>query len=43
MQTTLKLGYQVELITPKTKQIIKKNILLTDEHQKISRLFDFGC
>ncbi|HNS29413.1 MAG TPA: transposase, partial [Tenuifilaceae bacterium] len=35
--------YQVELITPKTKQIIKKNILLTDEHQKISRLFDFGC
>lgn len=35
--------YQVELITPKTNQIIKQNILLTEEHEILARLFDFGC
>lgn len=33
--------YQIEIINPITKEIFKKTILLTEEHQKIKFLFDF--
>lgn len=35
--------YQIEILTPKTKQIIKKTLLLTSEHKQLNELFDFGC
>jgi transposase len=35
--------YQIEIVTPKTKEIIRKNILITKEHKILSELFDFGC
>jgi transposase len=35
--------YQVEVITPNTKQVIKKTLLLSSEHKTLSELFDFGC
>ena len=35
--------YQLEIQTPETKQIIKKTLLLTQEHKELSVLFDFGC
>lgn len=35
--------YQIELTTPKNKEIVKKIILLTKEHQLLNQLFNFGC
>lgn len=35
--------YQIEILTPNTKQIIKKTLLLTEEHKTLDELFDFGC
>lgn len=35
--------YQIEILTPLTKQIIKKTILLNYEHNQLNELFDFGC
>lgn len=35
--------YQIEILTPNTKQNIKKTLLLTEEHKTLSELFDFGC
>ena len=35
--------YQIEVLTPKTKQIIRRTLLLTEEHKQSSELFDFGC
>ena len=35
--------YQIEITTPKLKEKIRRNILLTDEHKVISKIFDFGC
>lgn len=35
--------YQIEILTPQTKQIIKKILLLTPEHRQLNELFDFGC
>lgn len=35
--------YQIEILTPMTKQIIKKTILLNYEHNQLNELFDFGC
>lgn len=35
--------YQIEVMVPKTKQIIKKTLLLTKEQKKLNELFDFGC
>jgi transposase len=35
--------YQIEIITPKTKESIKKVLLLTDEHRSLNEIFNFGC
>lgn len=35
--------YQIEILTPNTKQIVKKTLLLTEEHKALDVLFDFGC
>lgn len=35
--------YQIEILTPNTKQIVKKTLLLTEEHKTLDVLFDFGC
>ncbi len=35
--------YQIEIETEKTKKIIKKTLLLTNEHKMLAHLFDFGC
>ena len=35
--------YQIEVLTPETKQIIQKTLLLTQEHKQLNELFDFGC
>ena len=35
--------YQIEILTPNTKQKIKKTLLLTEEHRAIAELFQFGC
>ncbi len=35
--------YQIEVMVPKTKQIIKKTLLLTKEQKKLNEFFDFGC
>mgnify|MGYP001016200429 CR=1 FL=1 len=35
--------YQIEIKTPTTKQIIRKTLLLTEEHKQLDLLFDFGC
>ncbi|UZO82303.1 IS1634 family transposase [Aquimarina sp. ERC-38] len=35
--------YQIEIVTPNTKEKITKTLLLTDEHREISQLFNFGC
>lgn len=35
--------YQIEILTPETKQIIKRTLLLTQEHKELNQLFDFGC
>lgn len=35
--------YQIEILTPNTKQIVKKTLLLTEEHKTLNELFDFGC
>lgn len=35
--------YQIEILTPNTKQTIKKTLLLTSEHITLDELFDFGC
>lgn len=35
--------YQIEITTPKLKEKIRRNLLLTDEHKVISKIFDFGC
>lgn len=35
--------YQIEIVTPKTKELIRKNILITTEHKILSELFGFGC
>lgn len=33
--------YQIEVYNPKNKSYIKNNLILTDEHRKIQKLFDF--
>lgn len=35
--------YQIGILTPETKQIIKRTLLLTQEHKELNQLFDFGC
>ena len=35
--------YQIQITTPTTKEIIKRNLLLTDEHKALNELFQFGC
>jgi hypothetical protein len=35
--------YQIDVLTPNTKQIIRKTLLLTDEHKSLNQLSDFGC
>ena len=35
--------YQIEILTPNTKRIVKKTLLLTDQHKTLDELFDFGC
>lgn len=35
--------YQIEIITPTTKEKIIKTLLLTPEHKFLDELFDFGC
>lgn len=35
--------YQIEIITPITKEKIVKTLLLTPEHKLLNELFDFGC
>jgi transposase len=35
--------YQIEVRTPKNKEIVKRTILLTEEHYMLNQLFDFGC
>lgn len=35
--------YEIEVTTPKTKEKIRKTILLNEEQKQISKLFDFGC
>ena len=35
--------YQIEILTPETKQIIQKTLLLTQEHKELNKLFGFGC
>lgn len=35
--------YQIEITTPTTKKIIRKIILLTEEHKTLNELFHFGC
>lgn len=35
--------YQIEITTPNSKEIIKKTLLLSEEHKTINRLFDLGC
>lgn len=35
--------YQIEIMTPETRQSIKKTLLLTQEHKQLNELFDFGC
>lgn len=35
--------FEVEVTTPKQKEKIRRTLLLTEEHRKISELFDFGC
>lgn len=35
--------YQIEILTPKSKEIIRKNLLITKEHESLSELFEFGC
>ena len=35
--------YQIEILTPQTKQVITKTLLLTQEHRQLNQLFDFGC
>lgn len=35
--------FQIEVTTPKNKEIITKTLLLTEEHRNLSNLFDFGC
>lgn len=33
--------YQIEVINPITKELVKQNLLLTDEHRTVQKLFDF--
>ncbi len=35
--------YQIEITTPKSKEVIAKTLLLSDEHRIIADLFNFGC
>lgn len=35
--------YQIQITTPTTKEIVKKNLLLTNEHKTLNDLFHFGC
>lgn len=35
--------YQIQITTPTTKEIVKKNLLLTNEHKILNDLFHFGC
>jgi transposase len=35
--------YEIVVTTPKQKERISKTLLLTEEQQKISKIFDFGC
>ena len=35
--------YQIQITTPTTKEIVKRNLLLTDEHKALNDLFQFGC
>ena len=35
--------YQIEIITPKKNEKIKKTLILTQEHQLIAKIFNFGC
>lgn len=35
--------FQIEITTPKNKEVIRKTLILTKEHKLISELFNFGC
>lgn len=35
--------YQIEIITRKKNEKIKKTLILTQEHQLIAKIFNFGC
>lgn len=35
--------YQIQITTPTTKEIVKKNLFLTNEHKTLNDLFHFGC
>ncbi len=35
--------YQIEMIIPSTKETIERTLILTEEHQQLNNLFDFGC
>jgi len=35
--------YQIEIKTPKLNEVIRKNIILTEEQRNLSELFEFGC
>ena len=35
--------YEIEIITPKLKEKIRKRLILSDEQVKVSEIFDFGC
>ena len=34
---------QIEITTPKNKEVVKKTLMLTKEHKLINELFGFGC
>ena len=35
--------YQIEVVTPNTKEKLTKTLLINDEQREVSRLFNFGC
>ncbi len=35
--------YEIEAITPKSKEKIKQLLLITDEHKHLANIFHFGC
>lgn len=35
--------YQIEITVPQNSKKIRKTLILTQEHQLIAKIFDFGC